>query len=111
MRDANEHGAPFVTSCSSSLAPSDPNTNTDTITTAPDVTNADPYISATVREVRDAVGTDEPDEEGEGNDVVSSDVSFHILIVSACDYCFSASYANCSSASCAHFFILAFARL
>eukprot|EP00752_Nemacystus_decipiens_P017366 g15562.t1 len=40
------------------------------------VTKIDPYISATVREVRDAVGAgaDEPDEEGEGNDVVSSDV-------------------------------------
>lgn len=40
-----------------------------------EVTNLEPYISATVREVRDVVGMDEPDEEGEGNDVVSSDVS------------------------------------
>lgn len=41
-----------------------------------DVTSVDPYICATIREVRDRVGTDEPDEEGEGNDIVSSDVGF-----------------------------------
>lgn len=41
-----------------------------------DVTNVDPYICATVREVRDLVGVDESDEEGEGNDIVSSDVGF-----------------------------------
>lgn len=40
-----------------------------------DVTNVDPYIRANVREVRDVVGMDEPDEEGEDNGVVSSDVS------------------------------------
>ncbi|CAN0161791.1 unnamed protein product, partial [Ectocarpus fasciculatus] len=39
-----------------------------------DVTNVDPYIRANVREVRDVVGMDEPDEEGEDNGVVSSDV-------------------------------------
>ncbi|CAM9865407.1 unnamed protein product [Ectocarpus sp. 12 AP-2014] len=39
-----------------------------------DVTNVDPYIRANVREVRDVVGLDEPDEEGEDNGVVSSDV-------------------------------------
>ncbi|CAM9892332.1 unnamed protein product, partial [Hapterophycus canaliculatus] len=39
-----------------------------------DVTNVDPYICATVREVRDVVGVDDPDEEGERNAVVSSDV-------------------------------------
>ncbi|CAM9393335.1 unnamed protein product, partial [Scytosiphon promiscuus] len=39
-----------------------------------DVTSVDPYICATVREVRDVVGVDDPDEEGERNNVVSSDV-------------------------------------